>query len=569
MAELDGELSRLRVRAEQKAPAPKPGEIDPLWPAEARRMLQELHVHQIELEMQNQELRETRQRLEISQARYFDLYDLAPVGYVTLSETGVILEANITAATLLGVGRAALPGRPLSRFILSDDQNIFYDLRNRLKNIQPQSCELRLKKRNSEPLWARLDVAVASNDADSLVWRVVITDITERKRVEEDAKAREELFASQKLESLGKLAGGIAHDFNNLLGGVLAEVDLALEDYRAGSSPEEELKHIRDAAVRGSDIVRQMMIYAGRKSETATLLDVSRIAGEMVELLRISISKRAVLETELAHDLPSVRAGAGQIRQVAMNLITNASEALEDRDGVIRLTTGRVNVDHAAATSKGIVEGDYVRLEVADTGPGMSLETQALVFDPFFTTKPAGHGLGLAVVQGIVRDLRGAIKLSSEPGKGATFQILFPCAETAALATGSLPRAEQPADLSPGATILFVDDEDALRLPLSKIFRKRGFTVLEAASGSSAIDALHANPGKIHVMLLDMTIPGPSSHEVACVALESCPGLKVVLTSAHDEQMARTTVAPPQGCTFIRKPFQAGDLLQTLRSVLA
>jgi signal transduction histidine kinase len=213
--------------------------------------------------------------------------------------------------------------------------------------------------------------------------------------------AQQEGFARQNLENLGTLASGIAHDFNNLLGGVLAQADLALAELADGSSPEQELKRIREVAIRSSEIVRQLMIYAGKESEVFGPVDVSRIVEEMLELLKVSVSKHAALETDLAADLPAVRASASQIRQIVMNLITNSSEAIGETDGVIRVTTERVTVvrDRSGATPQRVAEGDYVELEVSDTGRGMSLETQARVFDPFFTTKSAGHGLGLSVVQ--------------------------------------------------------------------------------------------------------------------------------------------------------------------------
>jgi signal transduction histidine kinase/ActR/RegA family two-component response regulator len=407
-------------------------------------------------------------------------------------------------------------------------------------------------------------VYVPTKGADHKVdgWIAVITDITDARR------AQEEEFARQKLESIGTLANGIAHDFNNLLGGVLAQAELALEEYQAGSSPEEELKRIRDGAIRGSEIVRQLMIYAGRGSEAVGLVDVSQVAMGMIELLKVSISKHASVVTDFCPDLPTVRGSAGQIQQIVMNLVTNASEALEERDGVIRVATRRVNLDRAAAVSKGIGEGDYVQLEVTDTGHGMSWETQARVFDPFFTTKSQGRGLGLGVVRGIVRDLGGAIHLSSELGKGSTFQIFLRSTGIMIGASGPLPTATD-SDPAPVATILVVEDDDALRVALAQILRRRSFETLDAANGTDAIKLLRANTIKIDMMLLDMTIPGPSSHDVAAVAAEARPGLKVVLTSAYDEKTVRTRVGAPQNCGFIRKPFQVEDLVQTLRNGLS
>ena len=258
-------------------------------------------------------------------------------------------------------------------------------------------------------------------------------DVTDARR------AQEESFARQKLESLGTLASGIAHDFNNLLGAVLAQTELAMAELGPGSDANEELNSIRDVAIRGSEIVRQLMIYAGKESDVLEPVDVSKAVQGMLGLLKVAVSRHVALVTDLGEDLPAVRARGAQLSQIVMNLVVNASDALGDRDGVIRVTTRHVTIGQAEAITKTLAAGDYVQLEVSDTGCGMSPETQAKIFDPFFTTKFSGRGLGLAVVQGIVRSLHGAIQVASEAGKGTTFQVLLPCAE---------PAARQPDDTS-------------------------------------------------------------------------------------------------------------------------
>ena len=252
-----------------------------------------------------------------------------------------------------------------------------------------------------------------------------LIDITDLKlRQQED-------LARRKWESIGTLAAGIAHDFNNLLGGVLAQAELALGELDTGSPAKEELRTIREVALRGSEIVRQLMTYTGQETAAAELVDLSQVVREMLDLLKISVSKHAVLETDLGRDLPPVRANSAQLRQVVMNLVTNASDAIGNRDGVIRISTRWLEVGRdSGAVSAQLAVGDYVQLEVSDTGKGMSLETQGKVFDPFFTTKSVGHGLGLAVVNGVVRAIGGSIQLTSEPGQGTTFHIVLPCSET-------------------------------------------------------------------------------------------------------------------------------------------
>jgi PAS domain S-box-containing protein len=382
--------------------------------------------------------------------------------------------------------------------------------------------------------------------------------------------AQQEAFARQNLESLGTLASGIAHDFNNLLGGMLAQAELALAELADGSSPEPEIKRIREVAIRSSEIVRQLMIYAGKESEVLGPVDVSRIVEEMLELLKVSVSKHAALETDLAEDLTAVRASASQIGQIVMNLVTNSSEAIGETDGVIRVTTKRVTVgrDRSGATPQQLAEGDYVELKVSDTGGGMSMETQARVFDPFFTTKPAGHGLGLAVVHGIVRTLHGAIQLVSEQGTGSTFQILLPCAETTARGA-DFPTSciEEPAHSSRGATVLVVEDEGPLRQAVVKMLNKSGFSVIEASDGSAAMKEMRAHKPPIDVLFLDMTLPGVPSREVFEEARRLRPEMRVIVTSAYGADVAAASLQVRIE-RFIRKPYSLGNLVDLIRQAV-
>ena len=257
-------------------------------------------------------------------------------------------------------------------------------------------------------------------------------DLTEVKRTQEEALAR------QKLESLGVLAGGIAHDFNNLLGGIHSVAELVEMDLAVGSAARDEIQKIKTAAIRGSEIVRVLMIYAGENQKDLNeAVDVSRLVEEMLQLLKVSISKQVVLRTDFGGDLPLVRGNAPQIRQVVMNLVLNASEAIGDTKGVITLTAAQVSGgrDLAPNNATDLPPGDYVRIEVSDTGCGMPEEIRAKLFDPFFSTKFPGRGLGLAVVQGIVRDLGGAVNIVSAPGQGTVFQVLLPRAPKAASAS--------------------------------------------------------------------------------------------------------------------------------------
>jgi two-component system cell cycle sensor histidine kinase/response regulator CckA len=249
-------------------------------------------------------------------------------------------------------------------------------------------------------------------------------DITDLKRAQEAALAR------RKLESMGRMASGIAHDFNNILGTILASVDLAAMASDEGSSYAEELERINTAAIRGTELVRELMTYAGHESPVFELLEVQTVVNEMVHLLRVAISKHLTLKIDLPEDLPALRASPTQLRQVVMNLITNASDAIGDWPGEIYISGQAVKLGNGVSIvgGSGLSRGDYLRLQVCDTGCGMSPEVQARIFDPFFSTKDAGRGLGLAVVQGIIRSHGGAITVASELARGTTFEIFLPCA---------------------------------------------------------------------------------------------------------------------------------------------
>jgi nitrogen-specific signal transduction histidine kinase/CheY-like chemotaxis protein len=395
-------------------------------------------------------------------------------------------------------------------------------------------------------------------------------DVTEARRTQEES------FARQKLESIGTLASGIAHDFNNLLGGVLAQAELAQGECVAGRYPDEQLRSIRDVAIRGSEIVRQLMIYAGKERDVPERIDVSKAVKDMMGLLKTTVSRQVPLITDLGESLPAVKARGSQIGQIVMNLVANASDAVKDSGGVIRLSTRKIVVSPGnGAPPPGLPPGDYVQLEVSDTGSGMSQETLVRIFDPFFSTKSAGRGLGLAVVHGIVRNLQGDIRVFSELGEGSTFRILLP-GSGAATAVASTDPADgldrgmaQDAVPVRQATVLVVEDEDPLRAAVGKMLDRAGFGVLEAANGSAAIECLRARAEGIDLLLLDMTIPGAPSGEVLAEAIQARADLKILLMSAYSEDMVRAQLDAPQIRGFVRKPFRLGDLVGALRHALS
>jgi PAS domain S-box-containing protein len=515
-----------------------------------------------------QDLTERKQveaTLRESEERFRRVFEEGPLGVALVGRDHRFLRVNGALCQMVGYSETELVQMSFPDITHPDDVRADAELAERLfrREIPFYRLQKRYVKKNGEIIWINLTKSLILDDnGEPLHGLTMVEDITEVKRTQEEALAR------QKLESLGTLAGGIAHDFNNLLGSVQAQAELVLAELDAGSADKEGLRAICEVAKRGSEIVRQLMIYAGKEIEVVERVDLSKIVEEMLALLKVSVSKHAVIIADLDRDLPAIPASPAQIRQIVMNLITNASDALGDRDGVIRASTKRGILGGVAATApESLSNGNCVALEVSDTGCGMSRETQNRLFDPFFTTKSAGRGLGLAVVSGIVRSLGGRVKVTSEPGKGSTFEILLPCAETTVGATSYvMSTIDELAGPSRKASVLVVEDEDVLRQAVAKTLRKNGFDVFEAADGSSAIHLLRANQGLIDVILLDMTIPGASSREIVAEAANSRPDIRVILTSAYGQQMFSDATSGPEIRGFIRKPFRLADLVKVLQT---
>jgi PAS domain S-box-containing protein len=376
-------------------------------------------------------------------------------------------------------------------------------------------------------------------------------DITDLKR------AQQETLARQKLESMGLMASGIAHDFNNLLGSILTTSELVLSELPAGSSGFDGVKAIQSVADRGAGIVRQMMSYTGQENPAFERVDVGQLVGEMVQLLKVSISKGAILKVDVPEALPAVWANAAQIRQVVMNLVINASEALGEREGIISITLTRVPSGS---------DREQIRLEVSDTGCGMTEEIRSKMFDPFFTTKFPGRGLGLAAVQGIVRSHGAVLDVATAPGRGCRIHIQLPCASEPEHASHQAPQSiRDNATLS--GTILVVEDEDILRHAVSRMLRKRDLNVIEARDGKSALELFRINASGIDVALVDMTLPGMPGREVLREFRRIRPDLKVIITSAYSKDQVLSAMGELQPWLYIRKPYQFTELIELLRKV--
>ncbi len=408
-------------------------------------------------------------------------------------------------------------------------------------------------------------------DASDTPLRMIgtIQDITDRKRVEQERLDLERrLLHTQKLESLGVLAGGIAHDFNNLLMAILGNLDLALSELSPMAPARTSIEQSLTAARRAADLTRQMLAYSGKASFDVRAMDLNELVEENVHLFRACVSKLVTFSFLKGRDLPAIVADAGQVQQVIMNLITNASEAIGEQPGVITLATGsrpctagelrRSRLDDVPSP------GQFVYLEVSDTGCGMDADTQQRLFDPFFTTKFMGRGLGMSAILGIVRGHRGAIIVDSTPGTGTTVRVLFPAVARPAAPVRAAGAASGPARpaAGPGGTILVVDDEDMVRSVCRRMLEQHGWTVVEAPDGPTAITLYRERAAEIVCVVLDLSMPQMDGRSVLRELRAIRPDVKAILSSGYSQSRDGEPDPANAGFAgFIQKPY-AGRALR-------
>lgn len=400
-----------------------------------------------------------------------------------------------------------------------------------------------------------------------LLW--IALDVTQRRRLDGEL-LRSRLERSQRLEQLGLLVGGIAHDFNNLLTAVQGNVALArhrLADDSPGVAQLEEA--LRESEI-AAELTQQLLAYAGRGRMRTEPVDLSDLVGQLGKLMRSSVSKKALLAFDLADDLPAISADAAQVRQVVLNLVTNASDALVNTGGRIVVRTYALQADRGllstAFVDDELAEGTYVVVEVRDSGHGMDPETQTRAFDPFFSTKDRGQGLGLAATLGIVRQHRGTIVVKTQPKVGSTFRVLLPAAGLVGAVANGVDERGQPG--APMARVLVVDDERAVRAVARTALLDEGYDVIEAEDGRQALEQLAASETPIDVVLLDLTMPALSGTEALREIKQLFPDTQVILSSGYAEPEALSRSGGGQAAAFLPKPYTPAMLASVVRDVV-
>jgi two-component system cell cycle sensor histidine kinase/response regulator CckA len=389
-----------------------------------------------------------------------------------------------------------------------------------------------------------------------------VLDITARKHLEQ------QLFQAQKMEAVGQLAAGVAHDFNNLLTAILGSTDLLLESLPTGHPGREDAEETRKAALRAADLTRQLLAFSRQQVLAPRVLDLNEVVANMDRLLQRLLGEDIELRTVLTPNLGAVRADAGQLEQVIVNLAVNARDAMPG-GGNLTIETMNVALEETyRAAHTVVVPGAYVMVAVSDSGTGMDAATQARVFEPFFTTKPKGQGtgLGLATAYGIVKQSGGYIWVYSEPGRGTTFKVYLPRVDAPAERVS--PDPDSTASLRGSEAILLVEDQEEVRKLVRRMLESRGYHVLAAASGHDALRLTGQHAGTIDLLVTDVVMPGMSGREVALLLAPARPHMKVLYLSGYtDESIVRHGMLEP-GIAFLQKPFTAEALARKVREVL-
>jgi two-component system, cell cycle sensor histidine kinase and response regulator CckA len=546
---------RLQEQQEQQPPT---GE-DPKSEADTQRVLHELQVHQIELEMQNAELQQARNEMEAGLEKYSELYDFAPVGYLTIGREGMIREANLAAASLLGVERSRLVQRRFGLYVSTADLPVFNTFLARVfAGKARESCEVTLLKDGQPPVEVRIEAAVAGLGREC---RAVLEDITALKQAEKDR------LILNKLESTGILAGGIAHDFNNLLTVILLDLELA----QALNPPDDVLAHHLDeakqTALAASALTQQLITFA---RGGAPVRKPTRLPGLIQESAQTALSgSKVYAEFSLPDDLWPAEVDAGQIGQVIRNLVLNAREAMA-QGGAVSIRAENVTLKPGGKAS--LPPGNYVRVSIIDRGVGIARKVLPNIFDPYFSTKERGNqkgmGLGLTICHTVIQRHEGAIDVESKLGLGTTFHIHLPAAS-------HLPEREvtpEPKQPAPKGRILVMDDEEAVRKLVALSLWGMGHAVELAEDGRRAIEVYEKARSRGHpfdVVILDLTVrDGMGGREAIQALLKLDPAVKAMVMSGYADDPA---VLEPELYGFkgvLTKPFNIEELQQTLARIM-
>jgi two-component system, cell cycle sensor histidine kinase and response regulator CckA len=511
--------------------------------------------------------RETEERFRV-------FFDNSPAGLAVVDSRLRFVHVNSLIALVCGAVPEALIGQPVAGVIEKKHHHIIERIQHVIQTANPGlNIEIQgshPERPEEEAWWLCSLFPMSSGGPEVSAVGVILADITQSRRAEQDRRRFEvRLQQAQKMESLGVLAGGIAHDFNNILMSVIGNAELARE--MAPDAMADLIDEIEKAGRRAAALSTQMLTYTGQGAVVKTTCCINSLIESIRPLLRSSVSKKAQLLFRPGHPMARVHVDVSQMQQVTLNLVTNASEALEEKSGEIVITTSSGIFSAAELRSPWIMEelpsGEYVELTVQDTGCGIDPEDMGRIFDPFYTTRFMGRGLGLAAVLGVVRGHHASVRVESRPGRGTTVRILLPVhgQEAAGLFARTMGKERR---MSGSPLILIADDEEAILQVTSRILKKHGFRSIMARNGEEAARIFADQAEEIDGAILDFSMPRMDGESALKAIREIRPDIPVVIASGYSEQALEDRFAGQPGVTFIHKPFRAARLMEKVRQVL-
>ena len=513
--------------------------------------------------------------LKSAERRFRWLFDDAPVGIAVIDLDGTIGTCNLALQAMLGLDHDTLSGKPATDFVAPEQRQGAAEELAKVLGGSVTGTHLEVKLRGRRDVIAQLFVSPTHEDGDISGLIIHFIDATEQRNLEV------QFAQSQKMQAMGQLAGGVAHDFNNLLTAMIGFCDLLLQRHGPGDPSFADIMQIKQNANRAASLVRQLLAFSRRQALQPRLLNVTDALAELSNLLRRLLGETIELRMIHGRNLGMIRVDPGQFDQVIINLAVNARDAMPG-GGSLTIRTQTATVDEAIKRGPELMPpGEYVCVEVSDTGTGISREHVARIFEPFFSTKEvgAGTGLGLSTVSGIVRQTDGFIFVESEPGQGANFTIYLPRFETEPERL-PLPRSQSAdltaeinspheiveQDLTGSATVLLVEDEAPVRTFGVRALRNKGYHVIESGTGEQALEVLHSND-KIDVLISDVVMPGMDGVTLARLVRFERPEIKIILISGYSEDVARDGINPEEGFHFLQKPFSLRQLASAVKLV--
>ncbi len=511
--------------------------------------------------------------LRESERKYRNLVEQTDSIVFTANAGGIITYISPSIQNHTGYAPDEVIGHEFIQFIHPDDVEKIITKYNELVHGIIGPDEYRLVAKDGSSVWIISNSQSVISDGNLKGIIGVFTNISERKKREEERfELERKLLHSQKLESLGVLTGGIAHDFNNLLMAMMGNIELAGLHLDNNSPAKSFLAEAHHATKRAADLIRQMLVYSGKVQQHLQIIRLGKAVEDILSLVKSFISKKAIFISHVNGDKNPVRADITQIQQIAMNLIINASEALEDGPGEITVKTGEMHCDKKylenSRPAHDLPEGAYAFLEVSDTGCGIPKENLEKIFDPFFTTKFTGRGLGMAAVLGIIRAHSGAIIIESKPAKGTKVRVLFPVAEQSETMDIDSERKESAAGKHPTQhTLLLVDDDASVLNTASGMLQALGYSVIQAHDAREAIQAFR-HQADIGCTIIDLSMPHMDGREVLKEIKKINPSALCILTSGYPKEDVMNDENARGADGFLQKPFTLENLERTLKALL-